>query len=351
MSFLSHPTDAGLNYLVEEFASGYSLLHAACHTPAIARAVFHVLSRTGYQGRALRIRHEPEVLLIDRSLHTRVDIWSGDGIVRSLCATSNRYAARVAARAAMKEFPGLDITCRQGILCIDIFDEDVQLARERRGLTVCNLYAQMRGQAAIRAIRRGLQDRIGNMPPLPGIYPDQEAPVIRRHRGEEEMVMMRWGFPPPPKIGGRPITNIRNTESAFWTRWLRRPEHRCLVPVTSFCEWTDTAPKTQNWFALSEDRPQFFLAGIWCEWSGTRGTKKEPVEGDHLLYSFLTTTANADVKPIHAKAMPVILRFPDECERWLTGAWEDVRDLQRPAPDGVLKIVAAGVGKDSVSAG
>ena len=28
--------------------------------------------------------------------------------------------------------------------------------------------------------------------------------------GERELAMMRWGFPPPPKLGNRPVTNIRN---------------------------------------------------------------------------------------------------------------------------------------------
>jgi putative SOS response-associated peptidase YedK len=207
---------------------------------------------------------------------------------------------------------------------------------------MCNLYAMKKSQEELRALRQALQDRTGNLPPLPGIYPDQIAPVIRNHGRAEEMVMLRWGFPPPPNVGGRPITNVRNTASNFWLRWLRKPEHRCLVPATSFCEWTDSAPKTTKWFALADDRPLFYFAGIWCEWTGTRGTKKDPVEGKHLLYSFLTTDANDDVAPIHAKAMPVILRDPDEADAWLQAPWDDAMTLQRPLPPGSLKIVASG---------
>ena len=124
-------------------------------------------------------------------------------------------------------------------------------------------------------------------------------------------------------------------------KWLKKPEHRCLVPVTSFGEGTDSAPKTTKWFALSDERPLFFFAGIWRNWTGTRGTKAKPVEGEHVVYSFLTTDANDDVAPIHAKAMPVILRYPDECERWLTESWQHASKLQRPLPNGVLKIVAS----------
>ena len=43
-------------------------------------------------------------------------------------------------------------------------------------------------------------------------------------------------------------------------------------------------PKT--WFAQDESRPLMFFAGIWREWEGTRGTKANPVEGKHLLFSF-----------------------------------------------------------------
>jgi putative SOS response-associated peptidase YedK len=37
-------------------------------------------------------------------------------------------------------------------------------------------------------------------------------------------------------------------------------------------------------------------------------------EGEHRLYAFLTTSANAIVAPIHAKAMPVVLTTEDDCE-------------------------------------
>jgi hypothetical protein len=37
----------------------------------------------------------------------------------------------------------------------------------------------------------------------------------------------------------------------------------------------------------------------------------------HLLYGFLTTEANAVVKPIHSKAMPVILTTDEERDVWM----------------------------------
>ena len=88
-------------------------------------------------------------------------------------------------------------------------------------------------------------------------------------------------MPSPPQFGGAPVTNIRNAASPHWRHWLG-PANRCLVPVNSFCEWEDTKPrKTPTWFALDEGRPLFAFAGVWTAWTGTRGTKAEPVTGEH----------------------------------------------------------------------
>jgi putative SOS response-associated peptidase YedK len=83
---------------------------------------------------------------------------------------------------------------------------------------------------------------------------------------------------------------------------------------------------------------------------GTRGTKKEPVTGDHLLFAFLTTEPNAEVAPMHEKAMPVLLLDCESRETWMEGSVEGALALQGPAPDGTLKIVAAGLRKDARAA-
>jgi putative SOS response-associated peptidase YedK len=114
------------------------------------------------------------------------------------------------------------------------------------------------------------------------------------------------------------------------------------VPVTSFCEWTDTLPKITNWFALDDTRPLFFFAGIWRPFVGER---KGDV-GEHLLFSFLTTEANATVAPIHRKAMPVLLLNEQDRETWLTGSLNAALALQRPAPDAALRVIATGKKQD-----
>ena len=215
---------------------------------------------------------------------------------------------------------------------------------------MCNLYSITKGQAAIIAFSRAMRDTTGNLPLLPGIFPDYMAPVVRNAPdGVRELAMLRWGMPGPPAFGGAPITNIRNTKSPHWRRWLK-PESRCVVPLTSFCEYADTKPrKTPTWFALDESRPLAVFAGIWTSWHGTRGTKANPVEGEHQLFGFLITEPNDIVGAIHPKAMPVILTTASEIDRWMTSPTEEALELQRPLPNGALKIVASGKKEDAAS--
>ena len=48
----------------------------------------------------------------------------------------------------------------------------------------------------------------------------------------------------------------------------------------------------------------------------------------------------------HPKAMPVILTTPEEVETWVTAPQDEALKLQRPLPDGALRIVARGVKED-----
>jgi putative SOS response-associated peptidase YedK len=216
---------------------------------------------------------------------------------------------------------------------------------------LCNLYSLTKGQAAIRDLFRARHDRAGSLPLLPGIFPDQTAPIVRNDiDGERELVMARWGMPGPPQYGGAPVTNIRNLDSPHWRGWLGR-HNRCLVPATSFREYADTKPrKTPIWFALDKDRPLFAFAGLWTPWRGVRGRKNASVAGEHQLFGFLTTEANATIAPIHPKAMPVILTTPDEFDRWLEQETLDALAFAAVVAGDALRIVAKGEKEDGVAA-
>jgi putative SOS response-associated peptidase YedK len=151
---------------------------------------------------------------------------------------------------------------------------------------MCNLYSITRGQEAMRHLFRVTRDLSGNLPALPAVYPDTMAPVVRVARdGVRELTMMRWG--------------LRRRQTA----------------ATSFCEWGDSRPKVTHWFALDESRPLFAFAGIWRLWTGER--KGET--GRHELFSFLTTEAYEAVRPVHAKAMPVLLTAAGDWDTCLPG--------------------------------
>jgi putative SOS response-associated peptidase YedK len=218
---------------------------------------------------------------------------------------------------------------------------------------MCNLYSMTKSQDAIRQLTRAIRDMTGNLAPLPAIFPNRMAPVVREGAdGQRELLMMRWGFPPPSipgsKLRNPYLTNVRNTDSRYWQTYLKKPAHRCLVPATSFAEPDNNkGPKSiWTWFAQDDTRPVFFFAGIWREWEGDRGTKAAPEVGKHLVFSFLTTDASPDVAPIHPDATPVLLLDEGAREMWMKAPWELAKDLQRPPPPGALKIVAAGVKED-----
>ncbi|PIT04481.1 hypothetical protein TSA1_29790 [Bradyrhizobium nitroreducens] len=236
---------------------------------------------------------------------------------------------------------------------------------------MCNLYSLTKGQAAIIALTRAMRDTTGNLPPMPGIFPDYRAPIVRNAPdGVRELSLARCGMPPSHaalfeatkkraaklEAKGKTVdfkellrmepdsgtTNIRNTGSKHWTRWLG-VENRCVVPFSSFSEF-NKAEGGDIWFAFDESRPLAVFAGLWTNWTSVRKVKEGETTND--LFAFLTTDPNDVVGPIHPKAMPVILTKPDEIEIWLKAPVEEALNLQRPLADGVLRIVATGTKED-----
>jgi putative SOS response-associated peptidase YedK len=86
------------------------------------------------------------------------------------------------------------------------------------------------------------------------------------------------------------------------------------------------------------------FAGIWTNWTSVRKVREGETTND--IFAFLTTEPNVEVGAVHPKAMPVILTTPDEVERWMTAPSDEGLKLQRPLPDGTLRIVARGVKED-----
>jgi len=209
---------------------------------------------------------------------------------------------------------------------------------------MCNLYSVTTNREAIRRISQALNDSIGNLPELPGIYPDYLAPIVKLDQlGRREIVLARWGLAslkdsPATEKPNRGTTNVRHPWFDDWKGYLG-PEHRCLVPLTRFAEpcKLEDGSSGNAWFALSKDEPLTFFAGLWTSWTGMR--RKDEGVMDHLIFAFFTTEPNDVVGAVHQKAMPVILNSEEDREAWLTAPWSEARKLQRPLADGELEIV------------
>jgi putative SOS response-associated peptidase YedK len=192
---------------------------------------------------------------------------------------------------------------------------------------MCNLYTSRKTAAEIATHFRAqipMNFNIGEG----DVYPGGHGMVVRDSDGQRILTSMTWGFPlaQKSKKTGQPIkpkavNNIANLGAYPWKFIAEKPEHRCLIPLTGFCEAEgEWGSKTRTWFSV-KDRPIFAWAGMWKvsdEWG--------------LVYSGLMTNCNEVVRPVHNR-MPVLLHEEDY-DRWLYGSLDDVLEFQdRCFPD------------------
>ena len=225
---------------------------------------------------------------------------------------------------------------------------------------MCNLYSCRAPQAELRELFDvdPSRDRLGNLGPLPAIFPRANAPVVRRAEdddGARELVPMHWGFPMPQRskrtgepILPRAVNNARDDKLAASPFWRESFEHRrCLVPATAFSEAQGRSPAIHNWFGLATEateadpdaRPPFAMAGLWRRWRGDyRGEVRELI-----AHTVVTTTPNALVRPVHPERMVAILP-PEDWETWLSAPPDEALALIRPYPADVMRLVAKGEG-------
>lgn len=156
------------------------------------------------------------------------------------------------------------------------------------------------------------------------LTPRGRAYVLREEDGQRGLDVMNWDV-----LGGQakwPMTNVRNLALPQWRRLAERPENRCLIPLTEFCEWTPDVHavgegkpiKGEMWFAMT-DQPVFAVAGFWQQTAKGRG------------FTMVTCDPNELVAPIHPKAMITILHEGDWAG-WLECPLDDVVSFQRPYP-------------------
>ncbi|MBP9664374.1 MAG: SOS response-associated peptidase [Pyrinomonadaceae bacterium] len=159
------------------------------------------------------------------------------------------------------------------------------------------------------------------------LYPDEFEPrhnlrptepawiVARRTDGEIQTIEARWWC--QRDGSGRfeakyPTFNARVDtmhDKRTWSDLLNKGQ-RCVFPVDSFYEWPIKGKGLPPVEIFTKGRGPIALAGLWSRYFDNRQTR----------YSFavFTTEPNAFMRPIHEKAMPVILGGIDEQKLWLT---------------------------------
>ncbi|KXG87544.1 SOS response-associated peptidase [Agrobacterium bohemicum] len=184
---------------------------------------------------------------------------------------------------------------------------------------MCNLYTVRTSAGEVAAHFRAPNTLQTNAPE--DVYPGTPGMVVTGKDGLRELRSMTWGFPlrlktMKPDAKPRPVNNVADMTKGMWIGLARKPEWRCLIPVTHFAEAEgEKGRMTRTWFSHRDD-PIFAWAGIWRvsdEWG--------PV------YSGVMTDANAAIQPVHHR-MPVLLQS-DEYEQWLHGSFDEALAIQK----------------------
>ena len=101
---------------------------------------------------------------------------------------------------------------------------------------MCNLYSITTNQAAIAALFRVVNRYVGNLAPMPGVFPDYPAPVVRNTETGTELSMDAVGH--AAATAHRRAASHQHQEHflAALAR-LAQARERCLVPANSFAEY------------------------------------------------------------------------------------------------------------------
>jgi putative SOS response-associated peptidase YedK len=197
---------------------------------------------------------------------------------------------------------------------------------------MCGRYAITTAPEAMRALFRYREEP--DFPPRYNIAPTQPVPIVRRHEGEPQFALVRWGLIPAWVKDPRQFALLHvarsesvNDKPAFKNAMKRR---RCLLPADGFYEWSEHGPK-RPFFVRAKSQRALALAGLWETWMGPNGEEVETA-------AVITTPANRMLSPI-AERMPAIVS-PDAFDLWLDCSAVDALTAAAfllPAPEDLLE--------------
>src|SRR4051794_37615145 len=104
---------------------------------------------------------------------------------------------------------------------------------------MCNLYTSRVTAAQVAAhfgVANPVQSNAGEE-----VYPGYPGIVIREQDGERLMQSMTWGWPlklrgTSPTAKPKPVNNIADLNKNMWIGFARKPQWRCIIPLTAFAE-------------------------------------------------------------------------------------------------------------------
>ncbi len=182
------------------------------------------------------------------------------------------------------------------------YEQQVTHAQYRQAMEALELAAPAKDQA----LETGGEIRIGDM-----------GPVLRAAGNGVELVLMRFGWPPPrPRAG--PVFNFKSDNRNFVD------SRRCVIVLSGFFEFTGTKyPKAKHRFTL-RGSPVMGIAGLWSE-----------DETSALSFSMLTTAPGPDIAPYHDRQVCVLA--PADWAHWLFLS-KPQDQLLKPLPEGTLEV-------------
>ena len=159
--------------------------------------------------------------------------------------------------------------------------------------------------------------------PLPGdhinIAPTEAVPVVFEEEGERRLHAMRWWLVPSwaPAIATQYAMFNARAETLSGSKAFRGParHRRCILPASSFIEWTASGTRKLPWLIRPHEGAIAF-AGLWDVWER---------DGAYLeSCTIITTAAVGGMVRLHGR-MPLMLREGE------FDAWLDCREGEAPA--------------------
>jgi putative SOS response-associated peptidase YedK len=139
---------------------------------------------------------------------------------------------------------------------------------------------------------------------VPAIVQEEDAREVR------ELREMRWWLVPSwaPELGSKYSMFNAKSETLATSKAFRGPlrHRRCIIPASSFIEWTAGEGRRLPWL-IRPVAGAIAFAGLWDRWER---------DGHHLeSCTIITTAAAPGIDRLHSR-MPVMLR-PRDFDAWL----------------------------------